>query len=98
MIVMPVMPVVPVLLSVSVCAALVVPTATLPNASGPPVTFAVDAAVTPVPESPPGGPLIATLLVIVEVPVTAPVAVGWYTMVNVQVLAAASVVPQVPPT
>src|ERR1700680_531509 len=98
MIVMPVMPVVPVLLSVSVCAALVVPTATLPNESGPPVTFAVDGPVTPVPESANGEPLLANLLVIVEVPLTAPAAVGWYTMVNVQLLAAASVVPQVPPT
>src|SRR5207248_11801320 len=86
---------VPVLVTVSVCAALVVPATWFPNASGLGETVAV--LETPVPLSETGEPATGTLPVMVTEPAAGPAVVGVNTTLMVQVLAAASVAPQVPP-
>jgi hypothetical protein len=88
---------VPVLLSVSVFAALVEPSTTVPKARGPPVTAATARGGTPVPVSATGEPVTAAAAVIVTDPVDEVCVVGEKTMLMVQVLVAASVAVQVPP-
>ena len=86
------------LVIVKVCAALVLPTATLPKASGFGDTVALETAAAAVPVSETGEPVTVTLPGIVSVPVTVPVCVvGENTTLMVQVAGATNVAPQVPP-
>jgi hypothetical protein len=88
----------PVLVTVTVRALLVVPVAQFPNASGFGVTVARCVAATPVPLSETGEPVTVTFPAMVAVPVTVPGgAVAVNVTVMVQVAPAARVVPQVPP-
>src|ERR1700682_284406 len=85
----------PVLVSVNVCVGPAAPRVTVPKLREVGVRPALTTA-TPVPVRGTGDPETVTLPVMVDDPVTAPAAVGANEIAMVHVLAAASVVPQVP--
>ena len=95
--VIPVALAVPELASVRVFAALVVASATFPNAAGPPVTESDAAAPTPAPARVTGEPETGTLAVMVSVPGAEPAATGENTTLIVHEAPDANVVVQVPP-
>ena len=87
----------PVLVTVTVFAALATPVGQTPNASGLGLTVAVCVAAMPVPVRETGEPVTATLPVIVTVPVEATAVVGEKTTLMVQVEPTAKVAAQLPP-
>jgi hypothetical protein len=87
----------PVFVTVAVIAGLVVLVVTLPNASVAGLTLAVNVCAMPLPLSITGEPVTGKAALTVSVPLSGPAAFGLNTTPIVQVLPAASAVPQVPP-